>query len=97
MMSSYIAADRCVQITIELMDAAVAHKDNIIVEKYLELIDASKVLKVYIAGEMQKKVSLEDIERYGKEFRIFMHNVIIYILCYNPRYKKPKGRRYRPK
>ena len=48
------------------MDAAVAHKDNLVINKYLSLLEESKILKVYIAKEMKKTPSLVEIEQYGK-------------------------------
>lgn len=63
---SYIAADKCINLAIEIDKAAVQEDDKRILSKYLQLLDASKELKVYLASQTQKTPNLSEIQRYGR-------------------------------
>jgi hypothetical protein len=48
--------------------AAVSCDTNTILTKYVQFLDAARVLKTYIASEANKRPNLAEIDRYGKGF-----------------------------
>lgn len=63
---SYIAADRSVAL-LHAVEGAADHQDERgVISKYLQLLDAMRALKIYLARERGRTPNTSDIDKYGK-------------------------------
>lgn len=65
-MYSYLAAERCEKIAIELEQSAIKEDEKRVIENFLNLMTEAKALKVHIGKMTNKPADVKDFERYGK-------------------------------
>ena len=65
-MYSYLAAERCEKIAIELEQSAIKEDEKRVIENFLNLMVEAKALKVHIGKMTNKPADVKDFDRYGK-------------------------------
>lgn len=65
---SYLAAERCEKVAIELEQSAIKEDEKRVIDNFLMLMVEAKALKIHIAKITNKAPDVRDFERYGKNW-----------------------------
>ncbi len=68
---SYLAAERCEKIAIELEQSILKKDEKRVIDNFLSLMVEAKALKAHIAKITSKTPDVSDFERYGKFSQFF--------------------------
>lgn len=71
---SYLAAEKCEKIAIELEQSAIKEDEHRVIENFLNLMKEAKALKIHIGKITKKTTNIEDFERYGMFLNVLFRN-----------------------